>query len=249
VSPAVDLRDVTVRHGSLTALSEITAVIPARTATAIIGPNGSGKTTLVKAILGLLPLQTGRVRLLGRSLEDVRHQVAYVPQREEIDWHFPLLVREAVAMGRLRPADLWRLNGRDRQIIGHAIEAVGLSHLADRPIGHLSGGERQRVFLARALARQADLYFLDEPLSGVDARTEEAILEMVGRIKERGKTVVCVHHRLDNIRSVFDWALILNQSLVACGPAREVFTSGAIRRAYRWPLPPVGEMERVKDHA
>lgn len=229
----IEIEGVTAGYGSLLAVSGITASLPGRQITAVVGPNGSGKSTLVKAVLGLIPLREGRVRVFGQPFHRVRNEVAYVPQKEEVDWHFPLLVGDVVAQGRCRPENvLRRMNGVDRLVIGEALDRLGLTDLVRRPIGQLSGGQKQRVFLARALARQASLYILDEPFNGVDAGTEEVIMEYIQNLKSEGKTVVIVHHKLDEVYNSFDRVLLLNRRMVSFGPTREVFQPETLRLAY-----------------
>jgi len=229
---AIELRQLTVSYGNLPALFRVSATIPEEKITAIIGPNGSGKTTLLKAILGLMPLQEGSVSIMGAPFEKVRDHLAYVPQKDEVDWNYPLLVKEVVAMGRYRLGNiLRRLERKDYRIIEASLEKLNLRHIAHRPIGHLSGGEKQRMFLARALAREADIFLLDEPFNGVDATTEKVILRYLEELKESGKTVVMVHHRLEDVTN-FDWSLLLNQKLIDYGPINEVFNQARISRTY-----------------
>lgn len=229
----VDIQEVTVAYGSHVAISGITVSLPGEQSIAIIGPNGSGKSTLVKAVLGLVPLKRGKVSIFGQPFNRVRNKVGYVPQKEEVDWNYPLLVGEVVAQGCCRPSNMLRpLNGQDLQIIESAVEKLGLSQLVRRPISQLSGGQRQRVFLARALARQAELYILDEPFNGVDAGTEEIVMGYIRDLKSEGKTVIIVHHKLDEVYASFDHALLLNKELVFSGPAREIFREDILFKAY-----------------
>ncbi len=229
----IEMRNVTAGYGARVAVSNITASLPGEQITAVVGPNGSGKSTLIKSILGLIPLRKGSVRVLGQPFHRVRNDVAYVPQKEEVDWNFPLLVGEVVAMGRCRPGNmLRRLNGQDLEIIDDALDKLGLTQLVRRPIGQLSGGQKQRVFLARALARQARLYVLDEPFNGVDAKTEEVIMEYIHALKDGGKTVVIVHHKLDEVYSSFDQVLLLNREMISFGPTKEIFHPDILSRAY-----------------
>lgn len=233
MEPVIELRNVTAGYGTRVAVSGITASLPGSQITAVVGPNGSGKSTLIKAVLGLLPLRSGSIRVFGRPFQYVRNDVAYVPQKEEVDWNFPLLVGEAVAMGRCMPGKmLRRLNRQDLDVIGEAVEKLGLTGLVKRPIGQLSGGQRQRVFLARALTRRAQLYILDEPFNGVDAKTEEVIMDYIHMLKQSSKTVVIVHHKLDEVYSSFDQALLLNRELISFGPAREILHADILSRAY-----------------
>lgn len=243
---ALDIKDLTVNYGGISAISNISAEIPFEQVTAIIGPNGSGKTTLIKAVLELLPRQKGIIKVMGQPFARVRNHVAYVPQKEEVDWHYPLLVWEAVAMGRLKPENILRaLGNNDVEIVEESLARMGLTELANRPIGQLSGGQKQRVFLARALARRADLYLLDEPFNGVDATTEKIIMEYIQALRKQGKTIIIVHHKLNEVYSSFDLTLLLNRELIAFGPTPEVFKNGFIQEAYREKLQQNSE-ERVE---
>lgn len=199
----------------------------------IVGPNGSGKTTLLRNIMGLMEADSGYVRLFGQSLEKTREKVSYVPQRESVDWQFPVSVREVVEMGRFRPKNLFRrLKSADHDAVDAALERVGMLEYAQRQIGQLSGGQQQRVFLARSLAQEAELYFMDEPFVGVDAATEDAILKVLAELRDQGKTVVIVHHDLQTAYQYFDSMVMLNTRLVASGPKEEVFTKANLQEAY-----------------
>lgn len=238
MATAVEIKNLTVSYGSLNAVSNLTAFIPSRQTTAIIGPNGSGKSTLLKAILGLLPVQTGSVKIMGRPFAQVKGAVAYVPQKDEVDWHYPLLVREAIAMGRYRHQKILQfLNEQDQRIIDESLESMGLTYLAKRPIGQLSGGQKQRVFLARALAQEADLYLLDEPFNGVDANTEKIIREYIQHLKKTGKTIIVVHHKLNEVHRYFDHTMIINRFLIDYGPTKDVFRKKIIQKVYFNNLP------------
>ena len=199
----------------------------------IVGPNGSGKTTLLRNIMGLMEPDSGYVRLFGKSLDEVRQRVSYVPQRESVDWQFPVSVREVVEMGRYRPNKLFRrLKSQDHDAVDAALEQVGMLEYAQRQIGQLSGGQQQRVFLARALAQEADLYFMDEPFVGVDAATEDAILRVLSDLRDQGKTVIIVHHDLQTAYQYFDSMVLLNTRLVASGPKEAVFSKENLQEAY-----------------
>ena len=207
--------------------------VPAASLVAIVGPNGAGKSTLIKAVLGLLPLASGAVRFWGQPLRAERRRVGYVPQRGSVDWDFPVSVEEVVTMGRygmlgwLRP-----VARRHREAALACLEQVGMAEFAGRQISQLSGGQQQRVFLARALAQESDLYFMDEPFAGVDAATETALVEVMRRLKREGKTVVVVHHDLSTVPEYFDDVLLLNGRVVAAGPVSEAFTNENLQRAY-----------------
>ncbi len=200
---------------------------------AIVGPNGAGKSTFIKACLGLVPSAAGEVAFWGLPLEQARSRIGYVPQRESVDWDFPVSALEVVCMGRYRRIGwMRRVSKRDRDAALACLDRVGLADLADRQISRLSGGQQQRVFLARALAQEADLYFMDEPFAGVDAATERAIVEVLRELRESGRTVLVVHHDLQTVPEYFDEVLLLNMRVVASGPVREAFTRENLQRTY-----------------
>ncbi len=200
---------------------------------AIVGPNGAGKSTLIKAALDLVPRASGEVRIFGRPYRQQRRLVGYVPQRETVDWDFPVTALDVVTMGRygrigwLRPIS--RAHRRAAQVF---LEQVGMGEFADRQISRLSGGQQQRVFLARALAQEAELYFMDEPLAGVDATTERTIIDILRSIRADGRTCIVVHHDLQTVRQYFDHVVLLNGRIVAAGPVSEVFTEENLARTY-----------------
>src|SRR5690606_25976404 len=199
----------------------------------VIGPNGAGKSTLFKASLGLVPRESGEVRIDGVSVDRARSRIAYMPQREDVDWDFPVTALDVVLMGRYQKIGLFRRPGRrDRAIALDLLEKVGLSDLADARIGELSGGQQQRVFMARALAREADLIFLDEPFVGVDASTERTILRIMAELRDAGRTIVIVNHDLSVVEKHYDLVLMLNGAVVAYGPPSEVFRPDLLRRTY-----------------
>ena len=232
-APALEVRRLTVSYSSRPALWDADAVIPSGTLSAIVGPNGAGKSTLLKAAVGLLPLDAGYVLIDGHPSAEALDRVAYVPQRDEVDLDFPISVREVVEMGRYRSAGwIRRLSSADRARVDEALERVRMTGFADRQIGELSGGQRQRVFIARALAQDAPVMMLDEPFSGVDARTESALLDLLSEFRHEGRTVIVVHHDLGTVRSRFDWALLLNVRTVACGPVGESLSGESLKRAY-----------------
>jgi manganese/zinc/iron transport system ATP- binding protein len=231
--PALEVRRLTVSYGSRPVLWDVDAAFPARALSAIVGPNGAGKSTLLRAALGLLPADSGQALVEGRPAREALGRVAYTPQRDEVDWDFPVTVREVVEMGRYRDAG-WvrRLRRGDREIVDASLERVGMGDFAGRQVGQLSGGQRQRVFIARALAQQAPVLLMDEPFAGVDARTESALLDLFGQLRDDGQAIVVVHHDLETVRARFDHALLLNVRTVADGPVREALAPGNVRRAY-----------------
>ena len=230
---AVCATDLTVAYRHRPVLWDIDLEVPAGKLMAIMGPNGAGKTTLIKAILGLVTTAAGRVQILGKSYAKNRHLVGYVPQRGSVDWDFPTTVLDVVMMGRY--GDLgWfkRPSANERRLATEALEKVGMNEFANRQISQLSGGQQQRVFLARALVQDAQIYFMDEPFQGVDARTEVAIVELLKELRAMGRTVVVVHHDLQTVKEYFDWIMLLNVRRIACGPVDTVFTGENLRLAY-----------------
>jgi len=232
-SPAVQLRNVTVSYDRRPAIRGVSVNVPQATRMAIVGPNGAGKSTLIKAVVGMVPLDSGDIRVHGELIDRVRQRVAYVPQRGAVDWDFPVLVRDVVMMGRYGLLGWFRRPGRrDRDQVARALERMGMSDLAERQIGQLSGGQQQRVFLARALAQEADVLLLDEPFVGVDAATEEAIFRLLDAAQAEGKTVVVVNHDLGSVTRNFDLVLLINGRVVAYGPPSEVIQPQLLQRTY-----------------
>lgn len=229
-------------------LSDVNFAIPEGKSVAIIGPNGAGKSTLLKGMMGLTPTTSGRVTFFGEALKKKRLTVAYVPQREEIDWDFPISVFNVVLMGRYGRLSLFRRpSAEDRAIARRALEQVGMEAFASRQISQLSGGQQQRVFLARALAQHASIYLMDEPFAGVDMATEKAIIALFRELQAAGKTVICVHHDLNTVADYFDWALLVNARLVASGPVDEVFTPDHLDKTYNGRLSVLTEVtERLR---
>jgi len=214
-------------------LTDVSFNIPEGKSIAIVGPNGAGKSTLLKGIMGLEPMIEGQVNFFGQSLDKKRLSTAYVPQREEIDWDFPINVMDVVLMGRHGHLKLWqRPSNIDRQIAEKALKDLQMWDFKDRQINQLSGGQQQRVFLARALAQQANLYLMDEPFAGVDVATEKAIIELFKNLKQQGKTIICVHHDLNTVGEYFDCIIFINARLVAAGPAEEVLTKDNLNKTY-----------------
>ena len=233
------ISDLNVSYRRKVVLWDLDMEIPEGQLTAIVGPNGAGKSTLIKSCLELVPKISGQVSFFGDRYDAIRHRVAYVPQRESVDWDFPVSARDVVAMGLYRKIG-WCLPVRNKhkKLALEALEKVGLADYADRQISQLSGGQQQRVFLARALAQNADLYLMDEPFASVDASTECAIVEVMQELRNMGKTVVCVHHDLQTVKEYFDYVFLLNMRIVAHGLVSKVFTAENLRKTYggRHPL-------------
>lgn len=224
---------LSMRYHHKPVLTDVSFNIPEGKSIAIVGPNGAGKSTLLKGIMGLEPLIEGQVQFFGQSLDKKRLSTAYVPQREEIDWDFPINVMDVVLMGRHGHLKLWqRPSNIDRQIAEKALKDLQMWDFKDRQISQLSGGQQQRVFLARALAQKANLYLMDEPFAGVDVATEKAIIELFKNLKQQGKTIICVHHDLNTVGEYFDWIIFINARLVAAGPVEEVLTKENLNKTY-----------------
>ena len=231
--PILDVHDVTVAYHHMPVLWDIDLTIREPRLVGIIGPNGAGKSTLLKAILGLVPLASGTVTVFGQPIAKQRKYIGYVPQRESVDWDFPVSALETVLMGTYGRLGWFRRPGKsDRDLAISCLEKVGLRDFANRQIGQLSGGQQQRVFLARALAQQAEIYFMDEPMAGVDAATEQVIFHLLKELRDQGKTVFVVHHDLRTVSQYFDHVVLLNLRLVASGPTAEVFTPEKLQAAY-----------------
>jgi len=230
---AVDVHDVTVAYHRKPVLWDVDLELPAGRLIAVVGPNGAGKSTLLKAILGLVPIASGRIRVFGRTTSEARSMIGYVPQRETVDWDFPVSALDVVVMGRYGRLGWFRRPGRrDRDAAMECLKQLGMAEFADRQINQLSGGQQQRVFLARALAQEAAIYFMDEPLAGVDAATEQAIIELLRSLRSAGKTVVAVHHDLQTVPDYFDHVVLLNMRVVAAGPTGSVFTQANLQATY-----------------
>jgi len=242
----LEFHDVTVAYGRRPVLWNIDLSVDGPGLFGIIGPNGAGKSTLLKAALGLVPLAGGSVQFFGQPLRNVRTRVGYVPQRETVDWDFPVSVFDVVLMGTYGRLGWFRRPGpRERELARDCLARVGLADVASRQIGRLSGGQQQRVFLARALAQQADLYFLDEPMAGVDARSQEQIFAVLSALRAAGKLIVVVHHDLRSASEWFDRVALVDMRLIATGPAGEVLTPENLQRTYAGPLDVLDELGRA----
>lgn len=229
----LDVHDVTAAYHRKPVLWDIDLTLREPGLVAIVGPNGAGKSTLIKAILGLVPLASGSVHVLGKPVAEARRQIGYVPQRESVDWDFPVSVLDVVLMGTYGRLGWFRRPGAaEHELARRCLDKLGIGDLEKQQIGQLSGGQQQRTFLARALAQQADIYFMDEPLAGVDAATERAIIALLQELRDQGKLVIVVHHDLRTVVQYFDQVVLLNVRLVASGPTRTVFTDDNLRKTY-----------------
>ncbi|WP_309398376.1 metal ABC transporter ATP-binding protein [Cerasicoccus maritimus] len=229
----LSIHDLTVAYHRKPVLWDIDLDIPEGKLVGIIGPNGAGKSTLIKACLDLVPKASGLVQVYGQPYKRQRSVVGYVPQRESVDWDFPVSALDVVTMGLYRDIGWFKVVRRKHKDIARAaLDRVGISHLAERQISQLSGGQQQRVFLARALAQDASLYFMDEPFAAVDAATERAIVTLLKDLQSQGKTTLVVHHDLATVTQYFDYVILLNMRVVAAGPTEEVFTAENLHRTY-----------------
>lgn len=233
MNTAVTVKHLTVSYHNKPVLWDVSLDIPAGVMAGIVGPNGAGKSTLIKSLLGLVPSLSGSVSFHGQSYKAQRKRIGYVPQRSSVDWDFPTTVLDVVMMGLYgRLGWIKRPGRRERREALEALDLVGMHDFAGRQISQLSGGQQQRVFLARALVQQADIYFLDEPMAGVDATTERAIIDILRRLRDAGKTLIVVHHDLQTVQRYFDWLLMLNVQVIGAGPVDEIFTGDNLKRAY-----------------
>ncbi len=230
---AIVVNDLTVAYKEKPALWDIDIQIPQGVLLSVVGPNGSGKTTLIKAMLGLIKPAAGSVSYFGKSYKQMRKKIAYIPQRNSVDWDFPTTVMDVVLMGRYGHLGWFSRPGiTDKELAMKALEQVDMADFSDRQINQLSGGQQQRVFLARALVQDAEIYFMDEPFVGVDVATEKAIVELLKTLRSKGKTVIVVHHDLQTLKEYFDWVLLLNIRKIACGPVKDCLTKKHLQLTY-----------------
>ncbi|WP_163539146.1 ABC transporter ATP-binding protein [Gracilibacillus sp. YIM 98692] len=216
-----------------TVLFDVNFQVPAGSLTGIVGPNGAGKSTLLKTMLNLHPVLSGTVTYFGNPLSKVKNRIGYVPQRGSVDWDFPTDALDVVIMGLYREIGWLKWPSRSHKKKAYeSLEKMGMTAYANRQISQLSGGQQQRVFLARALVQDADLYFMDEPLAGVDAATERAIMTTLKELNSLGKTVMVVHHDLQTVEDYFDHVLLLNQTVIDYGKTNQSFTQENIAKAY-----------------
>lgn len=230
----ITIENLSVRYQQTLALNNITLQVPENVRMAIIGPNGAGKSTFIKAILNLIPAKQHKLSFFNDlTLKQARSKIAYVPQTSEVNWHFPTTVKDVVTMGV--SSNRWgfqSVNEEQKIVVSQALEAMELTDLSNRQISQLSGGQKQRVFIARAIAQDADLYFFDEPLAGVDMKSEAIIMAQLKEFQDAGKTSLTVHHDLNSVPDNFDYVLFLNKEVIATGPTVDVFTRENIDKAY-----------------
>jgi manganese/iron transport system ATP-binding protein len=229
----LEVRDLAVNYRGICALSNVSFCLSPGQLVGVIGPNGAGKSTMIKAMLGLVPAISGVVKFGGKLLKQQLHSCAYVPQRSQIDWDYPTTVWAAVMMGRTAHTGWFRSPSRQsKEIVAAALERVGIWELRQRQIGELSGGQQQRVFLARAIAQQAELFFLDEPLAGIDKKTEAILFQIFTELKAEGKTLLVSSHEWGQALMNYDQLLLVNGKLIAQGSPQDVMTLENIQLAY-----------------
>ena len=235
-SVGIAVEDVTVSYrNGFTALRDATFTVPTGSIAALVGVNGSGKSTLFKAIMGFVRTARGSIRILGRPVGEAlrANLVAYVPQSEEVDWNFPVLVEDVVMMGRYGHMGPLRIpRAGDRAAVDTALARVGMADYRRRQIGELSGGQRKRVFLARALAQEGKVILLDEPFTGVDIKTEEAIVDLLRALRDEGRVMLVSTHNLGSVPEFCDRAILLDRTVLAYGPTEEVFTRANLERTF-----------------
>ena len=229
----IQIHDMTIAYHKKPVLWDVDLDVPEGKLVGIIGPNGAGKSTMIKAVMDLVPKASGWVKIYGKDYGEMRKIIGYVPQRESVDWDFPISALDVVLMGRYGHIGWMRRPGKeDRRLARESLDKVGMGDFAERQISQLSGGQQQRVFLARALAQDARIYMMDEPFAGVDAATERAIIDIMVTLREQGKTILVVHHDLQTVTEYFNWVIMLNMRVVASGLTREVFTDENLQKTY-----------------
>ncbi|WP_349409443.1 metal ABC transporter ATP-binding protein [Pseudalkalibacillus sp. SCS-8] len=243
MSDVLSVNNLNVSYLGNVALTNVSFQVQQGSLVGIIGPNGAGKSTLIKALMDLIPSEAGKVEILGSPVKKVRKKIAYVPQRNDIDWDFPIQVLDAVLIGTYPHLGLFkRPKKKHREWAYECLKRVGMEDFSKRQIGELSGGQQQRVFLARALAQQADIFFLDEPFVGVDVSSENTIIQILKEMQKEGKTILVVHHDLSKANVYFDELILLNKELIAKGEVRQVLDSQTIQKAYGNPLAFMNDM-------
>lgn len=224
---AIEIKNLTVAYGENIALEDFNLNVEIGSLMALVGPNGAGKSTLIKTILKFLKQITGEIKINGKNL-------AYVPQRNSVDWDFPTTLFDVVEMGCYGRVGLFkRVNKEEKAKVLKAIEQVGMLEFKDRQISELSGGQQQRAFIARALVQEADIYLMDEPFQGVDSTTEKSIVDILKKLKSDGKTLLVVHHDLQTVPTYFESVNFINKTVIASGKVKEVFTQENIDKTYR----------------
>lgn len=238
----VSVKHLTVTYDKDPVLWDVSLEIPKHQLVAVIGPNGAGKTTLFNSLLGIITPTMGTSTVLGKRIDHARKKLAYVPQIKSVDWDFPTSVFDVVVMGSyVNLGWIKRPGKKEKEKALDCLKKVGMEAFKNRQINELSGGQKQRVFIARALMQDAECYFLDEPFAGVDAKTEQEIVELLQELRSKNKSIIVVHHDLYTVKKYFDWVVLLNRQLVAAGKADEVMTSSNLHRTYGGLAPITGE--------
>lgn len=231
---SIEVRNLHVSYYGNEVVSDVSFSFDRGNIIGIIGPNGAGKSTLMQAILGLIPKDKGEVSFHGNTIKEVRKRIAYVPQRSKIDWDFPIIVRDTVLLGTYPRLGVFsRPKRAEKELALNCLKQVGMEEFSNRQIGELSGGQQQRIFLARALAQNAEYFFLDEPFVGIDATSEKTIIKILKDLRDAGKTVFVVHHDLSTVENYFDELVIINKELIDSGPVQTVFKPDLVRKAYQ----------------
>lgn len=230
---AIEIKHLNVSYYDHLVLNDINLNIPKGVMCAISGPNGAGKTTLVKSILNFIPHLTGSIKINGKDLKKEIDNISYVPQKESVNWQFPTTVSDVVLMGTYRELGWFKRPGKtQKDKANQAMKQLGILDLVNKEIASLSGGQQQRVFLARMLCQDADIIFLDEPLVGIDKKSEQIIMNILNQLKEEGKTIIVVHHDLATIEKYFDYLVLVNHKIVTSGYVKDIFTPDNINQAY-----------------
>ena len=233
MTTALEVKNLSVTFEKRFVLYNIDFSIPTGKLVAVVGPNGAGKTTLLKASLGLIKPTSGNIYYFQQTLKESRKRIAYIPQRESVDWDFPITLFDLVLMGRYGRLGIFKRPSRnDKNDVRGCLEKLGLDSLSSRQIGQLSGGEQQRAFVARALMQEADLYLMDEPFNSIDAQSTNNIISILKELKEEEKTLLVVHHDLSSIANIFDWVVLLNKSLIGYGSVESTFNHELLKKTY-----------------
>jgi ABC-type Mn2+/Zn2+ transport system ATPase subunit len=229
----LDIRHLHAHYGRVCALHEVNYATHCGRAVALVGGNGAGKTTLMKAIVGLVPATTGDVYWNGKPVKNSIPEIAYLPQRQNIDWQFPITVRGLVESGRFPRLGMFRrMRDTDHHAVNLALETMQLASLADRQIGALSGGQQQRAFIARALAQEAHVLLLDEPFTGLDHPSSKSLGKILDELTKQGRLIIASHHDLNNVEELFDEVLLMNRRIIACGSPSDVMDASSLKEAY-----------------
>jgi manganese/zinc/iron transport system ATP- binding protein len=235
--PAITIKDLTVVYNAKPVIWDLDLIVPQETILGVIGPNGSGKTTLLKSILKIIEPIAGTIAIHTNSVTQKTQTIAYVPQKNSVDWTFPINVYDVVMMARSANLHWYQKASKiDHEVVEWALAQVGMINFKDRHISKLSGGQQQRVFIARALAQQADILIFDEPFSGIDITTEQLILHLLQKLKQSGKTIIVVHHDLTTVEKYFDWTFLMNIKHIALGPTNIVLTQENIEKTFQVPF-------------